>query len=107
MRYCIDWKPEARPSWLRNIEYSAGVIVASTSHDCTSCAWMRETRASILNDGPRSSRRMCSRAAVSSCRHSFIHSSEAWWMMMNSISSCSTETGFCTDSSWSSPRYWP
>ena len=27
-------------------------MVASTSHDCSSCCWMVDTRASILNVGP-------------------------------------------------------
>ena len=66
---------------------SAGVIVLRTSQDCASWICTRETRASILNAGPRSSRRICSIAARSSWMQSFIQSSEAWCITMNSISS--------------------
>ena len=54
----------------------AGVMVASTSQACSSCCWIRDTRLSILKEGSRSSRRTQSIAAVSSCRHSFIHNSD-------------------------------
>ena len=86
MRYWNDWNPEALASEARNDEYSAGVSVASTSHDWLSCAMIRATRASILKAGCRSSARMRSRAAASSCSMSFIQSSVAWCCTMKSIS---------------------
>jgi hypothetical protein len=68
--------------------YSGGVMVASTSHACTSCSMMRLTRASILKACSSSSSAMHFVAARSSCSISFIHSSLVWCCTMNSISSC-------------------
>ncbi len=107
MRYCKDWNPEERPSALRNAEYSNGVMVDSTSHTEISCVWVREIRASIFSAGSRSSRRTHSSAAVSSCSIRRIHSSDTWCTMMNSISLCSLDSGFCAASSLSSCRYSP
>jgi hypothetical protein len=94
-RYCHDWNPELVPRKGRIAVYSLGVIVASTSHACTSCSMIRETRASILNAGGRSSARMASRAARSSCSASFIHSSLVWCWTMNSNSFGSGDSGCC------------
>ena len=85
-------------------EYSGGVIVASTSQACTSCSMMRETRASILNAVPSSSRAIAAMAACSSCSISFIHSSLVWCWTMNSISLWSGERGCCAPSTWSRCR---
>jgi nitrate/TMAO reductase-like tetraheme cytochrome c subunit len=84
--------------------YSGGVIVASTSHACTSCSMMRETRASILKAVPSSSRATAAIAACSSCSISFIHSSLVWCWMMNSISLWSGDSGFCAPRMASSCR---
>ena len=85
-RYCALWKPLLLARYGRIAEYSGGVIVASTSHACTSCSMMRLTRASILNALPSSSVATQPIAAASSCSISFIHSSLVWCCTMNSIS---------------------
>ena len=68
-------------------------MVASTSQAWTSCSMIRDTRASILKAGGRSSVRRRSRAARNSCSISLIHSSLVWCWMMNSISLWSGERG--------------
>ncbi|VFT14769.1 Uncharacterised protein [Pseudomonas aeruginosa] len=73
--------------------YSVGVMVASTAQACTSWSKIRETLASIFSAGPSLPDLTCSRAARSSWSISFIHSSEVWCWMMNSISLWSGESG--------------
>ena len=84
--------------------YSGGVIVASTSQACTSCSMMRLARASFLKAGGRRSARMSPMAEANSVSSSFIHSSLVWCWMMNSISSCAGDSGYCALRIWSMCR---
>ncbi len=103
-RYCQLWKPLLLARYGRIAEYSGGVIVASTSQACTSCSMMRETRASILNAAPSSSRASAAIAPCNSCSISFIQSSLVWCCTMNSISLWSGERGCCAFSTASRCR---
>jgi len=94
-RYCQDWKPLLDSRYGRMALYSDGVMVASTSQACTSCSKIRDTRASILKAGGRSSAATAATAARSSISTSFIHSSLVWCWMMNNHSFGSGERGFC------------
>src|SRR6185312_13624011 len=104
-RYWNDWNPEERPSAFRKSEYSAGVMVESTSHVAVSCVCTREMRASILNDGSSESFLTQAMTPFSSCRNRRSHSSDVWCTMMNIISSCSNVSGFCASSNLSRCRY--
>ena len=98
-RYCQLWKPLLDASEGRIVEYSGGVIVASTSQAWTICSMILLTRASILKARWSSSPATAPMAARSSCRSSFIQSSVTWCWMMNSISSCAPERRCCAPSS--------
>ena len=103
-RNWCDCSPEAGPSTLRNSAYSEGVSVSSTAHCSNSWRWICFTRARILKHGASWSACTCAIAAASSWIMSFIHSSEVWCWMMNSISSWCDERGFCAESRRSRPR---
>ena len=75
--------------------YSLGVIVRSTSHALFSCSKMRATRVSILNAGCSESDRIAAIAPEISWIASFIHNSDVWCWMMNSNSSCASDSGDC------------
>jgi hypothetical protein len=68
---------------------------------------MRDTRASIFIAGCSRSARIAVRAALISWMASFIHSSDVWCWMMNSISSWAVDKGACAESTRSSRRYSP
>ena len=94
-RYCQLWNPLLRDRYGRMALYSGGVMVANTSHACTSCSMIRDTRASILNAGAVASAATLAMAARSSCSISFIHSSLVWCCTMNSSSLWSGDNGCC------------
>src|SRR5229473_7445598 len=110
-RYCADWKPDELPSDDRKPSYSEGVSVSSTAHCSNNCFWINFTRDRILKQASSWSTRTKRMAALSSCSISFIHSSETWCWMMNSISSCRgapdgvPESGRCDESNVSRCRY--
>jgi hypothetical protein len=79
-------------------------MVDNTDQLWRNCPWIRETRASILNTAPSLPFATSRMAALISWIQSFIHSSEAWWMIMNIISSCAPVRSFWQASNLSSDR---
>ncbi|REF73148.1 hypothetical protein BDD41_1676 [Paracoccus versutus] len=76
-------------------------MVRSMSHALFNCSKMRETRDSIFSASGARSAAIMSRAPFTSYSASFIHNSEVWCWMMNSISSWAVESGFCAVRIWS------